>query len=60
MAEVTGIMVNSGTRIRAKGCGTSLGLSPNMGFLRGPHLCDSSGTLSTSAMSQSKTDLMTG
>ena len=31
MADVTGIMVNSGTMMKAKLCGHSWGLSPNMG-----------------------------
>jgi hypothetical protein len=32
MAEVTGIMVNSGTITTAKCWGSCLGRSPNMGF----------------------------
>ena len=31
MAEVTGIMVNSGSMMKAKCCGSTRGFSPNMG-----------------------------
>ncbi len=32
MADVTGIIVNSGRRISATECGSDLDLSPNMGY----------------------------